>query len=420
MAERMEGITREIHRAGESAICSEYYVADAAELAERLIGRFAGQVKLIYLDPPFQTGRVFEARVRVGEKEWRSGHGSLTLPAYEDRLSRDDYLLLMRRTLTACKQLLTADGLIFLHIDWRMHPYLRLLMDEIFGESNFLNEIVWSYQTGGSARKYFPRKHDNILMYAKTKNYDFHILDVAEPSVGGHENHMKRHVDADGRVYRSIRSGGRVYTYYDDDPVVPGDVWSDVSHLQQKDPRRTGYDTQKPLKLLERIVKCASRPGDIVLDLFSGSGTTFEAAYLGNRRFIGGDSSPLAMQYARRRTEGAACEFTHPAFSGNPACDAYAERGVAFTRVNLRSFALEEGVLARELPGLDAVDSWAAGYVRDGAFHFYAGETRSREKPSLKGTALVPVYEGELAIRVSDVTGRDFYYRVPESAGLVV
>lgn len=415
MAERICEITREIHRAGENAMMNEYYVADAAELAEKLKARYAGKIKLIYLDPPFQTGRVFEARVRVGAKEWKSGRGTLTLPAYSDTLSREDYLLLMKRTLTACRELLTSDGLIFLHIDWRMHPYLRLLMDEIFGESNFLNEIIWSYQTGGSARRYFPRKHDVILMYAKTKDYDFHIQDVAEPVPGGHENHMKRHVDADGRVYRSIRSGGRVYTYYDDDPVVPGDVWADVSHLQQKDPRRTGYDTQKPLRLLERIVKCASRPGDIVMDLFSGSGTTLEAAYLHGRYFIGGDTSPLAMQYARRRVEGAACEYTHPAFEGNPACDAFAERGVAFTRVTLRSFEMEADAAGRVFSGLDAVDSWAAGYERGGAFYAYAWETRSHDAPSVTGLLDVPVYEGELTIRVSDVMGRDFFFRVPES-----
>ena len=412
MTERISTIVREIHREGENAPRCEYHCADAAQLSEALLGYYAGQIRLIYLDPPFQTGKRFQASVRVGAKEWKSGRGSLMLPAYSDNLSREEYLDLMRRVLTNCRALLASDGLIFMHIDWRMHPYLRLIMDELFGEKNFLNEIIWTYHSGGSARRYFPRKHDVILMYSKTQNYDFHIEDVAEPAQGGRENHMKKHVDADGRVYRSIRSAGRVYTYYDDDPVAPGDVWTDVSHLQQKDPQRTGYDTQKPLRLLERIVKCASRPGDIVLDLFSGSGTTLEAAYINGRRFIGGDTSPLALECARRRTNGAACEYNRPPCEGDPICEAHAERGVAYTRVTLDAFTLEEGVIDRELPALDAVDSWAAGYERVGVFHAYTSELRDRTHPALNGVLDVPVYEGRLMIRVSDVTGRDFFFRV--------
>lgn len=410
--ERVDDIRREIHRMGGEMPDCAFYCADAVALSTELMDKYAGEISLIYIDPPFQTGQRFFARARVGAREWKSGRGSLVLPAYDDTLPREEYLDMMRQVLTNCRALLAADGLIFLHIDWRLHPYLRLMLDDIFGESNFLNEIIWTYHSGGSARRYFPRKHDVILMYCKTRNYDFHIQDAAEPAAGGRDNHMKKHVDADGRVYRSIRSGGRVYTYYDDDPVVPGDVWSDLSHLQQKDPQRTGYDTQKPLKLLERIIKCASRPGDIVLDLFSGSGTTLEAAWRLGRRFIGGDISPLALQMARRRTAGAACEYLGQPSAGNPTCEARAERGVAFTRVTLSAFRPEEGFLEREFAGLDAVDSWAAGYERGGVFHAYSQETRDRFHPELTGVMDVPVYEGTLMLRVSDVAGRDFFYRI--------
>lgn len=416
MIQKIDTITREIHRAGEIAPSCEYYVADAARLSGELRERLEGKVQLVYLDPPFQTGKSFQARVRVGAKEWKSGSGSLILPAYDDCLTREEYLKLMRTVLENAHALLRSDGLIFVHIDWRMHPYLRLMMDEIFGESNFLNEIIWTYHSGGNARRYFPRKHDVILMYAKTQSYDFHIEDVAEPAPGGRENHMKKHVDADGRVYRSIRSGGHVYTYYDDDPIVPDDVWTDVSHLQQKDPQRTGYDTQKPLRLLERIVKCASRPGDIVMDLFSGSGTTLEAAFRNGRRFIGGDLSPLALQLARRRTDGAACEYRREPCLGNPLCEIRSAGGVAYTRVTLEAFLLEDGVLDRALNGLDAVDSWAAGYERAGVFHAYECEFRERHHPAISGVLDVPVFEGRLMARVSDVTGRDFFYRLETDA----
>lgn len=412
MVERYRGICREIHRAGDSALKSEFHLCDARQAVDRLMDEYEGKVQLIYLDPPFQTGKRFQVRARVGEKEWKTGKGTLVLPGYCDDFPRDQYLEMMRDVLQKCRRLLSRTGLIFVHIDWRMHPYLRILMDEIFGESNFLNEIIWTYQSGGCARRYFPRKHDIILLYGKTRYYDLHLEDIAEPNPEGKQNHMKKHVDADGRIYRSIRSAGKVYTYYDDDPVVPGDVWSDMNHLQQRDPQRTGYDTQKPLRLLERIVKCASRPGDIVMDLFAGSGTTLDAAHRNGRRFIGADINPLAMQISRRRTENSGCTYVFEEFDGDVLLEAKAEPGVTFTRVTLTKFEVENGLIDRPLVGLDAADSWALGYLREGAFHAFQFETRTAKKPALTGVLEVPVYEGELMLRISDVTGRDFFYRV--------
>ena len=121
------------------------------------------------------------------------------------------------------------------------------------------------------------------------------------PPTEPRSNHMRRHVDPDGRVYRSIRANGRVYTYYDDDPVYPGDVWTDISHLQQKDPERTGYATQKPVKLLDRLLRPIVQPGDLVCDLCCGSGTTLVAAQALGCRVLGVDCSPEALMTARSR-----------------------------------------------------------------------------------------------------------------------
>ncbi len=412
MIERAYDIARELNRAGEGPQGSEFYLGDASVIAEELRNAYQDKVSLIYLDPPFQTGKRFEVRVRVGESEWKTGRGSLVLEGYNDDLPRNEYLDMMKKVLVNARALLKSDGLIFVHIDYRIHPYLRILMDEIFGESNFINEIIWSYHTGGCARRHFPRKHDVILLYSKTKNYDLHLEDVAEPNPEGRVNHMKKHVDADGRVYRSIRSGGRTYTYYDDDPVIPGDVWNDMSHLQQKDPQRTGYDTQKPLRLLERIVKCASRPGDIVMDLFAGSGTTLEAAYINDRKFIGADLNPLSMQTVHRRLSGAECLYHFSPFAGEPEIHARAERGVAFTRVELTKFAFEPGVSEREFSNLDGVDSWAVGYMKNGLFHSFEREVRTHAKPRLTGKIEIPVFEGDLMMRITDVFGRYFFYHI--------
>ena len=177
------------------------------QCAPSLLSRYEQQVQTIYLDPPFNTGKRFEMKARVGERGYRTGSPSLSLPAYDDRWeSREAYLSTMREALTLCRGLLKKEGTIFLHIDSRMYAHLRLLMDEVFGESNFLNEIVWSYQSGGRARTYFPRKHDTILFYARSRSYYFNLRGVPIARTESRSNHMRRGVDEDGRSYRSIVS----------------------------------------------------------------------------------------------------------------------------------------------------------------------------------------------------------------------
>ena len=388
----------------------EMRMGDVLALMPDLIRDYAGKVQLIYLDPPFGTGRDFSMRVRVGEKEWKSGSGSLVMQAYEDDMDVSAYMDFMRETLVGCKELLSETGVIFLHVDYRMHARLRLLMDEIFGEPNFLNEIIWSYQTGGRARKFFSRKHDVILFYRKTKKYYFNLEAVPVNRVDTRRNHMKRHVDPDGRVYRSIRSGGKIYTYYDDDPTFPGDVWDDVSHLQQKDPQRTGYDTQKPIKLLERIILSGSAPGDLVCDLFAGSGTTAEAASLNGRRFLTADLNPYSLQVTRRRLTGRSAAYVAPPCQGEPDVDVSVSLGIAYYDVTLEKYMPEGGVSARTFTGLDAVDNWSVGYLRGDVFVAMAHDVRLRHAPALKRVLQLPVLEGQPCIRVNDVLGRHFYY----------
>ena len=389
---------------------SEMRIGDVRALLPGLLSQYAGQAQVIYMDPPFGTGQVFSMRVRVGEKEWRSGVGSLEKQAYDDQMGLEDYLALIRDALIGARDLLCDTGVVFLHVDFRMHARLRLIMDEVFGEANFLNEIIWSYQSGGRARRFFSRKHDVILFYRKTKKYYFNLEAVPISRTDTRHNHMKRHVDADGRVYRSIRSGGKIYTYYDDEPAYPGDVWDDVSHLQQKDPQRTGYDTQKPIRLLERIILSCSKPGDLVMDLFAGSGTTLEAAYLSGRRFVGVDVSPYALQVSRRRLIGANVRYSAPPSQGNPEVELSIVPAIAYYEVTLEKYQLESGLIASSLTGLDAVDGWSAGYLRDGVFVAMTHDNRSRHQPRLKGVLQLPVLSGVPCVRVTDVMGRVFYY----------
>ena len=396
---------------------SEMRVGDVRALLPGLIEQYASQAQVVYLDPPFRTGQVFSMRARVGEKEWKSGAGSLVQAVYRDDMERGAYMEMMRDVLTGARELLSDSGVIYVHVDYHMYAYIRLLMDEIFGESNFLNEIIWSYQTGGRARRFFSRKHDVILFYRKGRKYYFNLEGVPVSRLDTRRNHMKRHVDADGRVYRSIKSGGKIYTYYDDEPAFPGDVWDDVSHLQQKDPQRTGYDTQKPVRLLERIIKCSTQEGDLVCDLFAGSGTTAVAAANLNRRFLCVDQSPLAVAVAGKRlsqstlSRPAGVCYDVEAPCGEDDCFVEAEVFPAITSytVHLMSF---DSVQAREagVKGLDAVDHWSAGFVQGDVYRSCVASVRTATTPQLQTTMEMPVCAGEPCIMIVDIWGSRRFY----------
>lgn len=283
--------TEEIHQNGGPG---RFLLARAEEALGPLLDAYEGHAQLIYLDPPFGTGDTFHLQLGRGKKR-------LKFPVFTDRMEEGHYLEWMRAVLEGCHRLLSPTGSLYLHIDYRMSAKLRLMLDDIFGKSNFMNEIIWCYKSGGRSTRHYPRKHDTILFYRKSAKVYFHIDAVGSPRGPGRRNHMKRFVDENGRICFSIRSGGKLYTYYEDTPVYPTDVWTDIEHLQQRDRERVGYGTQKPEALLRRILLASSRPGDLVMDLFSGSGTTAAAASKLGRRFVAVDASPFALYTLRAR-----------------------------------------------------------------------------------------------------------------------
>ena len=158
----------------------EFYLGDSFEILDYLTEKYRGQVKCIYLDPPFLTGQAFTMSVRAGERDWRTMTGSIKAPAFEDMAGKEEYYAGMRRICQAAHALLCAQGALFLHVDYRADARLRIMLDEIFGEDNFVNEIIWAYKSGGRARSCFPRKHDVILFYRKSRALDFNIEAVLE------------------------------------------------------------------------------------------------------------------------------------------------------------------------------------------------------------------------------------------------
>ncbi|MEO7027803.1 MAG: DNA methyltransferase [Acidobacteriaceae bacterium] len=183
---------------------------------------------------------------------------------------------------------------------------MKLVLAAVFCGSNpgdFRNEIIWNYESGGRSKKDFGRKHDIIFRYTKSSNWVFNADAVLLDRTSARKNHMKKGVDSDGRAFHSIKSAGKVYKYHADQGVIPSDVWSDISHLQQKDPERMGYPTQKPEALLERILLSACPPGGLVLDAYCGCGTTVVAAQKLGMQLVGIDITYQSISLILKRLE---------------------------------------------------------------------------------------------------------------------
>jgi len=247
-----------------------------------------GAFRLIYIDPPFNTGKVQQrARMRVvaSKQGERIGFGDRRYhvqlydsPAYQD--AYEDYLGFLEPRLREAHRLLTPDGSLFVHLDYREAHYVKVLLDTIFGRACFMNEIIWAYDYGGRSKRRWPAKHDTIFWYAKDpENYVFHYeaidrIPYMAPSLVGAEKAQR------GKT--------------------PTDVWW-LTIVPTNSKEKTGYPTQKPLKLLERIVRVHSDVGDWVLDFFAGSGTTGEAAARLGRRFVLIDNHPDAIRIMAQR-----------------------------------------------------------------------------------------------------------------------
>lgn len=392
--------------------CGDVFQGDARELGGALKA-YEGRAATVYLDPPYLTGSRFTCRVGVGKAGALHGRPHVTLPAYGDQFeSRDSYLSMLALLCHAARDMLCNTGTLFLHLDWRMGAYAKVMLDELMGEDRFVNEIVWAYESGGRATRHFSRKHDVILMYRKTRKAYFDITQVPIDRKTSRHNHMRRQVDEMGRPYYTIKTNGKTYTYYEDAPAYPSDVWADVSHLQQKDPERTGYDTQKPLALLRRIIRPTSRERDLVADLCFGSGTTLLCAAKENRRFVGADASCAAVSTACKRLNGYGFTAHRPADMSPAFLDA--DFAAQSRSIRLRRFALAplpDIVPADFAPGpLDLIDQWAAGVVRDGVFFARERYIRDRETPQTVPMLKLPEAAGTPAVEIIDALLRRHVY----------
>ena len=287
---------------------------DALEAAAWMLTGLEGKVDLIYVDPPFAVGVDFCASVRAAgigpplKGEGHAGAGGAQF-AYCDRwASPEAYLDFVYHLIVLSHRLLADGGAAYLHVDQRASHWGRCLMAEVFGAEHDRGTIAWELGNGVKAKRAWGCTHNDIVCFSKGGEFKFRPERAAlrEPHAAGSlETHFRR-VDEDGRRYRDREVNGKVYRYYADEGRLVGSVWTDCPSMAARSPimdEATGYPTQKPEKLLERVIEASSDPGDLVVDLCCGSGTTVAVAQRLGRRFVGVDIGRLAIERTLGRVE---------------------------------------------------------------------------------------------------------------------
>lgn len=277
-----------------------------------------GKIDLIYIDPPFDSKADYRTKITLPGATIDQKPTVLEQFAYSDTWSDGtaSYLAMITPRVILAHELLSEVGSMYLHVDWRVGPYIKIVMDEIFGRDHFLNEVIWCFSVGGKGTDRFARKHNTIYFYSKTGTHIFNGKDPLVSKPRKPNSHMRLKVDEDGREYqeKTDRKSGKVYRYYVDEGKIPEDYWTDIEQLNREDAERVGYDTQKPERLLERIIAASSNAGSIVADFFVGSGTTAAVAERLGRRWIASDiGKPAAMVTRKRLVDQDAKPFLYQA-----------------------------------------------------------------------------------------------------------
>lgn len=428
----------------------QLYWGENLHVAAHLLQAWRGRVDLVYIDPPFGLQRALRRR-------W--GAHPADPVAYQDRWPEGlaGYLQMLYPRLVLIRELLSDSGSLYVHLGPQVAPYVRVLLDELFGPGTFRNEIIWRRDAAGKGGKrasaQWPRNTESILFYTKRpKGYHFTQLTrplspeqaaayrLKEPDgrrfravqLGNYTEASIRRLEAQGRIYVSP-TGKRYKKYYLDEARATIDgLWTDLPGFGTRSAAKEhlGYPGQKPEALLERILLASSRPGDVVADLFAGTGTTLVVAQRLGRRWLGCDLSPLALQACRRRLsalDGAALEIW---WEEAPApCGVEGERapvGVEARRegraVRLRLVGLPQG------PGAPAggpgdgpplVEGWAVDGEMAGVFrplwHTF-GPVRVQDPP-LAREAVVPLPVQAQGVRVQVADGAGRLYRFAARLG---
>lgn len=300
---------------------NKLYWGDNLQVLSHLLKDYRGKIQLIYIDPPFDSKADYKKKVELRGKEIKNDYNSFEEKQYTDIWTNDEYLQFMYERLIVMRELLSENGCIYLHCDYRKVHHLRCLMDEIFGESSFLNSLVWTFDTRSSRKSSWKRCHNDLLLYKKDHPPVFNWSEETVLEALSEETIAKYRLEDENGKYRlngrnvkgsPIQSAKDVDTSWEithpelvvRDYLRPGKVPSDYFHIpieNQASHNRTEYPTQKPEELLYKLILASSNEGDIVLDCFMGSGTVPAVALKLGRRFIGVDINMGSVQTTTQR-----------------------------------------------------------------------------------------------------------------------
>ena len=308
------------------------------------------EVDLVYIDPPFASGADYAKKIYIRRNplvqkaiaEAEQNLDNSDMQAFEEKMygdiwDKERYLNWMYENLMAIKSVMSDTASIYVHLDWHIVHYVKILMDEIFGEDNFINDITWKRQTssGFKGKNAMGKNHDNILVYSKGEDFVYNTEYIPYSDeyisqrfthteiVDGKERRFKdaflgtattqntiNQLKAENKIYYTETGGMRLKVYMDEAPGIPlDDIWTDISAVNSQAEERVDYATQKPEALLERIIKASSNEGMLVADFFGGSGVTAAVAHKLGRRFIHNDVNINSIQTVRDRLVAADAQF---------------------------------------------------------------------------------------------------------------
>jgi DNA modification methylase len=364
-----------------------------------LLEDYEGKVDLIYADPPFFTNKGYSTRVGRGEDSRKPDEWQLTEGYADEWDGLESYLDMLFPRLQAMHRLLAPTGSLFLHLDWHANSYARILLDEIFGYDNLRNEIIWTYHGPSPIRSAFNRKHDVILFYSKTDQYYFDVDAVRVPYASNTVETFKSSKKAGFGKVPDLERG-----------KVPEDWWyfPVVARLHQE---RTGYPTQKPERLLERIILATTKPGDLVADFFSGAGTAGSVAARLGRRYILSDNQPRALHTTRARlildqrpakpedTQVYPVLIQHESQSNFALPKTPAELGIPVPEIRNGRIHLDSDLVEQVLYW--EIDPNYLGEI----FHSRLSAARPWRKGSLNSELVLPDDHGQVCVRIVFVNG---------------
>lgn len=315
---------KEIHGEDVGGWRNKIFWGDNLQVMSHLLKEFRGKVDLVYIDPPFDSKADYKKKIEIKGIQTASNQTSFEEKQYSDIWTNDEYLQFIYDRVVLIRELLSEQGSIWLHCDWRKSHHIRLILDEVFGSNLFQAHVVWRTMTssGYKGKSSIGRSHADIFYYAKSQQR------IYRPRYGEMTEGMRARYtnsDPDGRLWKDsylgdvtqetvnelreknllyVTSGGkyRIKHYLDEsEGLLVDDVWTDINPENSQSPLQTGYPTQKPEELLERIVEMSSNPGSLVFDCFMGSGTTQAVSMKLGRRFIGADINLGSIQTTTKR-----------------------------------------------------------------------------------------------------------------------